>query len=65
MALASMTSKYLRERLMGEFNQFWRQHVPDVKPTAGYPGDATRFLKDITPAAERLGISTAALWRRK
>ncbi len=64
-ALASMTSKYLRELLMGEFNQFWQQHVPGVKPTAGYPGDAARFLKDITPAAQRLGISEAALWRRK
>ena len=64
-ALASMTSKYLRELLMGEFNQFWQRHVPGVKPTAGYPGDAARFLKDITPAAQRLGISEAALWRRK
>jgi ribonuclease HII len=64
-ALASMTSKYLRELLMGEFNQFWQKHSPGVKPTAGYPGDAERFFKDITPAALRLGISEAALWRRK
>src|SRR5436309_2731151 len=34
-ALASMISKYLREVLMGEFNGFWRQHLPDLKPTAG------------------------------
>jgi hypothetical protein len=64
-ALASMTSKYLRELLMSEFNQFWQKHSPGVKPTAGYPGDAERFFKDITPAAQRLGISEAALWRRK
>jgi ribonuclease HII len=64
-ALASMTSKYLRELLMAEFNQFWQKHAPGVKPTAGYPGDAARFFKDITPAAQRLGIGEAALWRRK
>jgi ribonuclease HII len=64
-ALASMTSKYLRELLMAEFNEFWQKHAPGVKPTAGYPGDAERFYKDIMPAAQRLGISAAALWRRK
>jgi ribonuclease HII len=64
-ALASMTSKYLRELLMAEFNQFWQKHAPGVKPTAGYPGDAQRFIKDITPVAQRLGIGEAALWRRK
>lgn len=64
-AAASMVSKYLREVLMGEFNRFWRMHVPDVKPTAGYPGDAARFLADIRPAMHRLGIDETAMWRRK
>jgi ribonuclease HII len=64
-AAASMVSKYLREALMHEFNRFWRMHVPDLKPTAGYPGDADRFWKDIAPAIERLGIDEAAVWRRK
>ncbi|HMF11301.1 MAG TPA: hypothetical protein VKE94_03320 [Gemmataceae bacterium] len=64
-AAASMVSKYLRELLMHEFNRFWQKHVPDVKPTAGYPSDAGRFLKDIAPALLRLGIDEAAVWRRK
>ncbi len=64
-ALASMTSKYLRELFMGEFNRFWELQAPGVKPTAGYPGDAARFFNDIRPAVQRLGISEAALWRRK
>jgi hypothetical protein len=64
-ALASMFSKYLRELLMLEFNRFWQTHVPDLEPTAGYPGDAARFLAAIQPIAERLGIAEAALWRRK
>jgi hypothetical protein len=64
-ALASMASKYLRELLMLEFNCFWQEQVPGLKPTAGYPGDAARFFEAIRPAAGRLGIAEAALWRRK
>ncbi len=64
-ALASMVSKYVRERLMEEFNGFWRERTPGLKPTAGYPGDAKRFYDAIRPTAERLGIPEAALWRRK
>jgi ribonuclease HII len=64
-ALASMVSKYVREVLMAEFNRFWQEQVPGLKPTAGYPGDARRFHDAIRPVAERLGIREAALWRRK
>jgi ribonuclease HII len=64
-ALASMASKYLREALMLEFNRFWKRHVPDLKPTAGYPGDAARFYRAIRPAMDKLGIAEAAVWRRK
>jgi hypothetical protein len=60
-----MASKYLRELLMLEFNRFWQTHVPGLKPTAGYPGDSARFLAEVRDAAARLGISEAALWRRK
>jgi hypothetical protein len=64
-ALASMISKYLREVLMGEFNAFWQQHVPELKPTAGYPGDAARFFEAIRPVLRRLGLSESAVWRRR
>ncbi len=64
-ALASMASKYLRELFMREFNAFWQQHVPGLKPTAGYPTDAARFLEAIRPAARKLGIEETALWRQK
>jgi hypothetical protein len=64
-ALASMVSKYLREMLMLEFNQFWQSQVPGLAPTAGYPGDAPRFLEAIRPAFERLKLSENAVWRRK
>jgi hypothetical protein len=64
-ALASMVSKYVRELLMLEFNRFWQGHVPGLKPTAGYPGDAARFLEAIRPALERLQIAEPTVWRRK
>jgi hypothetical protein len=64
-ALASMASKYLRELLMLEFNRFWQSHVPDLKPTAGYPGDAGRYLAGIRPALEKLGLPESAVWRKK
>lgn len=64
-ALASMVSKYLREVLMEGFNRFWRNHVPDLRPTAGYPGDSARFYKDIRAARKRLGIEHKVLWRSR
>ena len=64
-ALASMTSKYLREVLMLEFNSFWKEHVPDLKPTAGYPGDAARFFQAIRPMLDKLGLNEDCIWRRK
>lgn len=64
-ALASIVSKYIRELCMGEFNAFWKSHLPDVKPTAGYPGDAARFLKDIRPTMRRLKLPLDRLWRKR
>jgi ribonuclease HII len=64
-ALASMLSKYVREALMSEFNGFWKGHVPDLAPTAGYPGDSSRFLEEIRPALARLNIAEELVWRRR
>ena len=64
-ALASMTAKYLRELAMRPFNAFWRRHIPGLKPTAGYPADARRFLDDIRLMQRRLGIEDRDLWRER
>jgi hypothetical protein len=64
-ALASMVSKYLRERFMEGFNAFWQRHLPGLAATAGYPGDALRFWQSISPVAQRLGILADDLWRKK
>ena len=60
-----MVSKYLRELFMGEFNRFWQTHIPGLKATAGYPGDALRFLEAIRPAAAMLKIPEGSIWRQK
>lgn len=64
-ALASMVAKYLRELAMRAFNAWWQRHVPGLRPTAGYPVDARRFMTDIAPARARLGVPDALLWREK
>lgn len=64
-ALASMLCKYLREVCMLQFNRFWAKHVPGLKPTAGYPGDAKRFYEEIRPAMVKLGLTADQVWRKK
>jgi hypothetical protein len=64
-ALASMVSKYVREALMAEFNAFWQGHVAELKPTAGYPGDSSRFFEQIRPAMQTLGLCERQVWRRR
>lgn len=55
-ALASMLAKYLREALMGRFNEYWRGWMPELRPTAGYYVDAQRFLGDIAPVIAQSGL---------
>jgi hypothetical protein len=64
-ALASMTAKYLRELAMSAFNEFWRAHVPDLRPTAGYYRDALRFKDQIAAKQRELGIDDHVLWRER
>jgi hypothetical protein len=64
-ALASMTSKYLRELAMRAFNEFWCGRIPDLAPTAGYPVDARRFMNAIDAARTEMGIADAVLWRTR
>jgi hypothetical protein len=64
-ALASMAAKYLRERLMEEFNAFFQKQLPGLEPTAGYPGDATRFFDAIRPLLPALNLTEDRVWRKK
>ncbi len=59
-ALASMTSKYLREIMMDSINAWFIEKHPNLKPTAGYWTDGQRFIKDLeklmpdTPLAKNI-----------
>ncbi|MFQ5962893.1 MAG: hypothetical protein ACE5KZ_01250 [Candidatus Scalinduaceae bacterium] len=64
-ALASMFSKYIRELFIRLFNEYWQERVHDIKPTAGYPEDAKRFLSQIHKTKNKLGISDDILIRVK
>lgn len=64
-ALASMCSKYVRELYMRSFNDYWCRQHDGLKPTAGYYGDADRWLKDAAPALKRLSIDHKSLVRSR
>ncbi len=50
---------------MQAFNEFWVAHVPGLRPTAGYPVDARRFVAQIRDRQQQLGISDNMLWRTR
>jgi ribonuclease HII len=63
-ALASMHAKYLRERCMQAFNHYFAdRHVGQLKPTAGYPVDADRYLAAIVEVVAREKIKQEHLVR--
>ena len=64
-ALASMAAKYVRELFMEGLNRFFAERVDGLRPTAGYYGDARRFLRDIGPALRSLPFDRAALVRKR
>lgn len=64
-AVASMVAKYVRELEMERFNRFWRQYLPELRPTKGYPVDARRFLQEIDRVQRELAIADDVLWRRR
>ncbi len=64
-ALSSMISKYVREILMHQFNAFWVERIPGLKPTQGYPVDAKRFHDAIAGAVQQLGVPDEVLWRSR
>ncbi len=64
-ALASMTSKYLRELFMSLLNRFWADRIDGLKPTAGYYVDGKRYLGEIAPAMAELGCEPELLKRSR
>lgn len=62
-ALASMSAKYLRELCMAAWNAHWRARRPDLRATAGYPGDARRFFEEIRDLLLDAGVCDRTIWR--
>jgi hypothetical protein len=62
-ALASMMCKYLRESLMDGFNAWWCGRVDGLNRTAGYYKDGARWIADVEPHLERLGVQKTMLVR--
>lgn len=64
-ALASLVSKSVREHAMDAFNAHWLVRIPGLRPTAGYPGDASRFRSAIEADCRARGLDPDLWWRRK
>lgn len=64
-ALASVFSKYIRELYMTAFNRYWAGQIAGIRPTAGYHGDAARWLKEAEPALQRMSVSRSVLVRER
>ena len=63
-ALASCLAKYAREISMEAFNAHFARFGKDIRPTAGYRGDAQRWLADAQEAIGASGIDRELLMHR-
>ncbi len=64
-ALASMVSKYIRQLLMANINNYFVSHYSDLKPTAGYWQDGQRFIADIAEYLPKLKYNRSDFVRLK
>jgi hypothetical protein len=64
-ALASMASKYMRELFMRRLNRYFLARCPGLRPTAGYPQDAARFLADTAEFRWESGLADTLLIRER
>jgi ribonuclease HII len=62
-ALASLAAKQTRERLMDEFNLWWTEKMPELKPTKGYGVDGKRWLAEVLPHVPDNGVALNLLRR--
>jgi ribonuclease HII len=60
----SILAKYLRELLLRPFNRYFACRVAQLRPTAGYPEDARRFIDEVEAALGRDAGLERAMWIR-
>lgn len=64
-ALASLAAKQTRERLVDLLNAWFGARIPDLKPTKGYGVDGKRWLAEVEPRLDELGVETGLLRRAR
>ena len=64
-AFASMLAKGIREFIMLQFNAFWMHRCAKLRPTAGYPVDAKRFVSAIGSETIREVLPLDMWWRSR
>ncbi len=62
-SLASMVSKWIRELLVLQINQYWQGFCTELKPTAGYWQDGTRFIQEIRQRIPQVPINESLFIR--
>ena len=64
-ALASMTSKYVREVLVDAINRHFLRQCDRIAPTAGYWKDGQRFIRELKQHAPHIRYDPDRLVRRR
>jgi hypothetical protein len=62
---ASMAAKLTRELFMRRLNDYFADHVPGLRPTAGYHTDGKRFLGDVDPHLRAAALDPRRLVRER
>jgi hypothetical protein len=62
---ASMAAKLTRELFMARLNSWFQEHLPEVRPTAGYTTDGRRFLEEVVPVLTGQAIDRRLLVRSR
>jgi ribonuclease HII len=60
----SILAKYLRELVLRALNRYFVERIPNLRPTAGYPEDAARFIQNVEAALGPDGGLERAAWIR-
>lgn len=64
-SLSSIVSKYIRELFVERINEYFLNHKPQIKPTAGYWKDGLRFIEDLKTHIPNVKYEPAQLIRSR
>jgi ribonuclease HII len=64
-SMASILAQWLRETFMDSFNSYWLKYNNKIQPTAGYPEDGKRFIKEMKHHFEKSLLSLDLIVRNR